>query len=121
MPGFARIRSQSLLTVYLSIAVFVAFLVASVDPIRTLAFETPELKGDVYYTAQVSFPKCLATAIGRNSFQKTLSLLRLGFLRLIMLWGMYTFLSPLCKSGILRNIQTTAVPIKQGIRLKLRI
>jgi hypothetical protein len=112
-----------MVAVYLSIAVSAAFLFAAVDPIRSLAFETPGLITGAYYTAQGTITDCLATVpkIGRNIQGNTCSPLRLGSLRLFILFGIYTIITILFKSCIMRNIQTNSIHIKNPILLKLRI
>ncbi|MDR3116078.1 MAG: hypothetical protein LBU25_11240 [Treponema sp.] len=109
-----------MVAVYLSIAVSAAFLFAPVDPIRSSELEYPGLISEAYYTAQGTITGCLAivSTIGRNIHSHRFSPLRLGSLRLFILFGIYTIISTLFTVCILSNIQTQGIYLKKSILCK---
>jgi hypothetical protein len=106
----------------LGIAVSAAFLFAAVEPLLSFEFETRGLISEAYYDSQPAIADHLAVSpgIGGNIVKNTFSFLRLGSLRLFLLFGINIMMA-FSKSFIVRKKQSHPISIKNSILLKLRI
>jgi hypothetical protein len=123
MAGFVRIKSQSILAVFLGIVVSSAFLYAAVEPVRLIELEASSTVPGVYYTSHIAIAECLAVApkIGRNIVENNFLSFRLNSLRFFFLFGIYSIITAFSKSFITAKIQTNSINLKNTILLKLRI
>jgi hypothetical protein len=123
MTGFGRKKPHAGLAVYLIIAVFVVFLSAAIEPIRSFEFEALGPVLGVHCPSRVTTVDYSAVTpeIDQNAFENTLSPLWPGSLRLFILLGMYNTITAFSKSPAAGKIQTNPINKKNSILLKLRI
>jgi hypothetical protein len=123
MTGFGRKKPHTGLAVYLIIAVFVVFLSAAIEPIRSFEFETLGPVLGVHYPSHVTTMDYSAVTpeIVQNAFENTFSPLWPGSVRLFLLLGMYSIIIAFSKSPAAGKIQTNPLNKKNSILLNLRI
>jgi hypothetical protein len=123
MTGFRRIKPRSGVAVYLIVAVFVVFLSAAIEPIRSFEFGALGAILGVHHPSRITSADYSAVTpeIDQNALENTFSPLWPGSLRLFILLGVYNFVTAFSKSPAAGKIQTDPVNKKNSILLKLRI
>jgi hypothetical protein len=121
MAQLVRIRFYQAVAAYLIIAVSAVLMLAAMEHVRSVEFETSGPISGSSYLSQVAAIDCLAVIprIGQNTLKN--AFLRLGSLRFLLPFGIYNGITALCKSPFAGTIPAHPVDINNSIPLKLRV